>query len=396
MVFHLFRCVVDALQAFTNERVLRVVFLDFGVDEVEVVIELARFAEQHIFHARLEAVLNPFQSAEPHHFDAARLVTEKPRGACGPRRPYEFDVGNGANELVIHRIVIDVGHLLDLAAVDITEWKLVEHVLIGMHAQLLLQDFGLLRSDAFKVSDIRLQEVLFHATKVRIFSNFAAMDSPFINIHTHTLKSGDNLIQIVNLELETPCPKQGYYSYGIHPWALDKADFQVDEALNKLKENLQQPQVIALGEAGLDKMHKASFEQQNKLFERQIDLSEALQKPMILHDVRSHNEIIALRKKHKAKQPWIVHGFSGTEQDVKQLIGQGIYLSVGESLLYPERKIYKSFKFIDLNCLFLETDMAEIGVETIYEAAANLLEMDLSTLQTRIFANFARLFSLYT
>jgi TatD DNase family protein len=222
------------------------------------------------------------------------------------------------------------------------------------------------------------------------------METPFINIHTHTAKSDDNLIQIVNLNLNQPCPEQGYYSYGIHPWALDKADFQVDETLNKLKENLQQPQVIALGEAGLDKMHKASFEQQNKLFERQIDLSEALQKPMILHDVRSHNEIIALRKKHKAKQPWIVHGFSGTEQDVKQLIGQGIYLSVGESLLHPERKIHKSFKFIDLNCLFLETDMTEIGVEKVYEASANLLEMDLSTLQTRIFANFARLFSLYT
>jgi TatD DNase family protein len=165
----------------------------------------------------------------------------------------------------------------------------------------------------------------------------------------------------------------------------------MNEALNKLKENLQQPQVIALGEAGLDKFH-ADFEQQIRLFERQIVLSENMKKPMILHDVKSHNEIVTLRKKHRAKQPWIVHGFSGTEQDVKQLIGQGIYLSVGESLLHTERKIHKSFKFIDLDYLFLETDMAEIGVETIYEAAANLLEMDLSALQTRIFSNFARLF----
>ena len=217
------------------------------------------------------------------------------------------------------------------------------------------------------------------------------MEPNFIDIHTHTTKSRDNLIQIVNLNLNQPCPEQGYYSYGIHPWTLDRADFQMDEALRKLRENLQQPQVIALGEAGLDKMHKASFERQIELFERQIELSEALQKPMILHDVRSHNEIIALRKKHKAKQPWILHGFSGTEQDVKQLIGQGVYLSVGENLLHPERKIHKSFKFIDLNYLFLETDMAEIGVETIYEAAANMLEMELSALQTRIFANFARL-----
>ena len=218
------------------------------------------------------------------------------------------------------------------------------------------------------------------------------MRAAFIDIHTHKIKSCDNLIQIVNLDLNRLCPEQGFYSYGIHPWILDDADFQEEKALQTLGENLKLSQVIALGEAGLDKMHKASFERQIELFERQIELSETMQKPMILHDVRSHNEIIALRKKRKAQQPWIVHGFSGTEQDVRQLVGQRIYLSVGESLLHPERKIYKSFKFIDLDYLFLETDMAEIGVDTVYEAAAKILGMDLPTLQTRIFSNFAQLF----
>ena len=218
------------------------------------------------------------------------------------------------------------------------------------------------------------------------------MNPPFVDIHTHMAKTADNLIQIVNLNLEQDVPGQGYYSYGIHPWALDSADFQMEIALKKLEERLKTTNVIALGEAGLDKMHKATFEQQMELFERQIELSEALQKPMILHDVRSHNEIIALRKKHKAMQPWIVHGFNGTEQDVKQLNGQGIYLSVGESLLHPDRKIYKSFKFIDLDYLFLETDMAEINVEKVYEAAVKLLEMDINALRAQIFSNFAKLF----
>ncbi len=215
--------------------------------------------------------------------------------------------------------------------------------------------------------------------------------SSFIDIHTHTVHTDSNLIQIVNLNLNQPCPEQGFFSYGIHPWEADKADFQMETALQSLEEKVKLPNVVALGEAGLDKMHKATFERQIELFERQIELSEALQKPMILHDVRSHNEIIALRKKHKAQQPWIVHGFSGTEQDIKQLIGQGIYLSVGESLLHPERKIHKSFKFIDLDFLFLETDMAEIGVEKVYETAANLFETDIVTLQKQIFANFARI-----
>ena len=218
------------------------------------------------------------------------------------------------------------------------------------------------------------------------------MNPPFVDIHTHTIKTGDGLLQVINLDLEQVCPEHGYYSYGIHPWALDSADFQMEVALQLLEEKLKSPNVLALGEAGLDKMHKASFERQIELFERQIELSEALQKPMILHNVKSHNEILALRKKHKAKQPWILHGFSGTEQDIRQLTGQGLYLSVGESLLHSERKIYKSFKFIDLNYLFLETDMAEVGVEKVYAVVARLLETDLLELRTRIFANFARIF----
>ena len=217
------------------------------------------------------------------------------------------------------------------------------------------------------------------------------METPFINIHTHTAKSDDNLIQIVNLELNQPCPEQGFYSYGIHPCALDEAYFQVDEALDKLKENLQRPQVVALGEAGLDKFH-ADFDRQIKVFERQIVLSENLKKPMILHVVKSNNEIIALRKRHKAKQPWIVHGFNGTEQDAAQLTRQGIFLSVGESLLHPDRRIYNSLKTIDIDYVFFETDMAEIGIEKVYETAAKLLEIDVSELKTKIFSNFARIF----
>ena len=219
------------------------------------------------------------------------------------------------------------------------------------------------------------------------------MNSPFVDIHTHTAQTVDNLIQIVNLDLNYPCPEQGFYSYGIHPWTLDNTDFRIEKTFALLEERLQSPNVLVLGEAGLDKMHKDSFERQIAVFERQIELSEALNKPMILHDVKSHNEILALRKKHKAKQPWILHGFNGTEQDILQLTRQGLYLSVGENLLHSERKISKSLKNIPLEMLFLETDMAGIDIESVYEAAAKLLEMDINALKTQIFANFAVLWN---
>ena len=214
-----------------------------------------------------------------------------------------------------------------------------------------------------------------------------------IDIHTHAARLGENLLQIVNLRLEQPCPNEGLFSYGIHPWEADNADFQMERKLLCLEERLKSPQAVALGEAGLDKMHKDSFERQTILFERQIELSEALGKPMILHDVRSHNEIIALRKRHRARQRWILHGFNGTEQDVRQLTAQGISLSVGESVLHPDRKICKSLKTIPLEFLFLETDTAGIDVEKVYEAVADVLEMDVDALETRIFANFAALWN---
>lgn len=219
------------------------------------------------------------------------------------------------------------------------------------------------------------------------------MNPLFIDIHTHSAKPQEDLLQIINLDLEQVVPGKGYFSYGIHPWALDSADFQEEKLLQSLKERLQSPNVIALGEAGLDKFH-GNFERQIKVLERQIVLSENLKKPMILHDAKSHNEIVALRKKHRTKQPWIVHGFNGTAQDAAQLTRQGIFFSVGESLLHPNRKIYNSLKTIDLNYLFFETDMAEITVEKVYEAAAKRLEMDLATLQTRIFSNFATLWNI--
>ena len=218
------------------------------------------------------------------------------------------------------------------------------------------------------------------------------MSTPFIDIHIHSRTPEADVMKIVSLGIEEECPELERCSYGIHPWDLDKADFNLDEALEQLKQRLQAPQAVALGEAGLDKAHPNSYERQIAAFEKQIGISEAMRQPLIIHDVRSHNEIISLRKQHKATQPWIIHGFNGTEQDIRQLTSHGIYISVGEALLHPERKISKVLKTIDLEYLFLETDTASCSVKEVYAKAASLLEIPLDVLAAQIFCNFARIF----
>ena len=54
-------------------------------------------------------------------------------------------------------------------------------------------------------------------------------------------------------------------------------------------------------------------------------------------------------------------------------------------------KVCKSLRTIDL--YFLETDMAGIGIVTIYEAASRLLGADLQALKRTIFGNFAKVFA---
>ena len=218
------------------------------------------------------------------------------------------------------------------------------------------------------------------------------MENVFLNIHTHNFRTVSE-ISVFNLDLESTCPNEGLFSYGIHPWDLDDEKLDTENAMRILEEKLHHSNAVALGEAGLDRHHKASFDRQMEVFEKQIDLSEQFSKPLIIHNVKCNNEMIALRKKYKPKQAWILHGFNGTEQDVSQLAENGFCFSVGEALLHEDRKIRKSIMKIPIDRLFFETDTADIDVAEIYQAAASLLEMPINALREKIFANFAHYFN---
>lgn len=188
---------------------------------------------------------------------------------------------------------------------------------------------------------------------------------PFIDIHTH--QSGD-----------------GYPTYGIHPWRLQSN-------LSLLETLLKEDKIVAIGETGLDRLHKDTFALQLNFFEQHILLSEQYQKPLIIHNVKATADILRLYKKHQPKQSWIIHGFNGNTTEVRQLTSNGIFLSVGESIFYPNRKITTSILSIPLEYLFLETDTSEKTIQQIYGKTSELLNLPIDTLKEIVFANFERL-----
>lgn len=186
-----------------------------------------------------------------------------------------------------------------------------------------------------------------------------------IDIHTHCPDT-NNPLAVRNLSVNeaegfVKTDKKEFCSIGIHPWDVHLAS---PEIMQKLESFAADKRVVAIGECGLDKNSKASIKEQDYFFERQIMLSEKIQKPLIIHCVASFNEIIAMKKRHKPEQTWIIHGFRGKPELAKQLLSSGFALSFGEKF-NPA-----SVEITPINKLCIETDESQLPIEQIYKNIA--------------------------
>ena len=118
-----------------------------------------------------------------------------------------------------------------------------------------------------------------------------------------------------------------YYSVGIHPW---KAGAVREEEWRLLREAAEHPAVLAIGEAGLDKLMPIKPALQMAVFEKQILLAEAMGKPLIIHCVKAFNELVELKRKFRPNVPWVVHGFRNNVNIARMLLREDIRLSIGE------------------------------------------------------------------
>jgi TatD DNase family protein len=179
------------------------------------------------------------------------------------------------------------------------------------------------------------------------------------------------------------------FSVGIHPWHLP---LDVENALRWLRFEASQEDVLAVGEAGLDRAIAADFQTQTDIFIACARLAEELEKPLILHCVRANEEILMLKKLLKPSQPWIVHGFSGHPNTAKSLISNGLYLSFGHGI-FKNEKSAESLAAIPADRFFLETDaQTGIFIEDIYAAAAQIRGWNLVKMREQIWANFIAVF----
>jgi TatD DNase family protein len=190
-----------------------------------------------------------------------------------------------------------------------------------------------------------------------------------LDIHSHHIAPNtiyNLLIQDISQFVDF---QNQWLSIGIHPWYIQ--DWKVQ--LSEIEKLAASKNVIAIGECGLDRLIELPIEEQLPIFEAQVQLAETHNKPVIIHCVKAHNDLISWKKQRKTTVPLIVHGFNNNAQILEQLLKNGFDISLGAALLNPNSNASKIIQSIPFERLFLETDDSTASIEDIYKAATERL-----------------------
>jgi TatD DNase family protein len=214
----------------------------------------------------------------------------------------------------------------------------------------------------------------------------------FIDFHTHHDRQSPDLLNLQTLQVTPELSSEDlpiFCSLGLHPWFIESG---WGKSWANLELLARSPQVIAIGESGLDRLIPLSMEVQITIFQKQIELAETLHKPLIIHCVKAFAELIALKKKTKSSIPWIIHGFNKKREVLEQLLHHDFYFSFGAAILSNRSPLQQAIATIPDGKFLLETDdRHDIGIQQIYERAASLRQVSLNTLQAQLLETYHQL-----
>ncbi len=167
-----------------------------------------------------------------------------------------------------------------------------------------------------------------------------------------------------------------YAAAGIHP---EEALKYSPAAIDRIRELLKHPKVVAVGETGLDYYYEDSAprEIQKENFIANITLAKESGKPVIVHDREAHADTLEILKQEKVPEGRAVfHCYSGSAEMAKEIISHGWFFSFGGALTFKNaRRAVEAAAAIPLELLMLETDcpyMAPVPLRGQRNTSANI------------------------
>lgn len=203
-----------------------------------------------------------------------------------------------------------------------------------------------------------------------------------LDFHTHRPDATRAIISVDPRQFD-PQPGQ-WYSVGFHPWyEVDRLD---DNDYRLLEQCAQHPQVLAIGETGMDSKRGADLNIQATVFVRHLRLAASLSKPVIVHQVKTAQRILDQRHKAGLDQvPLVVHGMRNGEHVARLLLDAGCFLSYGPH--YTPASLIAT----PPDRLLLETDDAPVTIDEVTAQVAATLQKTTLDISRLTAANAQRL-----
>ena len=151
-------------------------------------------------------------------------------------------------------------------------------------------------------------------------------------------------------------PKVLYGTAGIHPHHAK--EFQPKD-IPLFKTLLQNPQMVAVGECGLDFDRNFSTpQQQETCFRAQIELAIETQKPMFLHERAAHQRFVSILQDYQNQLPkCVVHCFTGSVAEVHKYLEMDFYIGITGAITNPKFNYLADVIWeVPENRLMIETD----------------------------------------
>lgn len=148
-----------------------------------------------------------------------------------------------------------------------------------------------------------------------------------------------------------------YATAGIHPHEAKNVS---RDSIHRLRELAARPEVVAIGETGLDFNRDFSPRPvQESCFGKQVELACELNMPLFLHEREAHQRLMAILAGFGPALPKaVIHCFTGSEAELEAYLAAGYYIGL-TGWICDERRgnhLTELVRRIPLDRLMLETD----------------------------------------
>lgn len=159
------------------------------------------------------------------------------------------------------------------------------------------------------------------------------------------------------IALASRAPGRLFATAGVHPHHATELDAGL---LSQLEELAAQPEVVAVGECGLDYFRDFSpREVQRRAFAQQLELAARTGKPVFLHERDAHEDFAAIIKEHRGSLGGgVAHCFTGTQAQMERYLELELDIGI-TGWICDERRgrhLLEVVKGIPADRLHLETD----------------------------------------